>query len=308
MSEVQPEKIAFMYEMARNAKASGDTTTAKKYYDMLLEADPMNWEPMFYSVYFSYGTMKNGEIGNKAAEIKSCLGTTLLFIAKMEDADAKKAALLDLADSIGKVCNILNIASISFYNSLPGMVKNPFDKAARSLLIAELAYTMADCLRDNELGANAITLYKQGNDILCQEGVIGTWTPNTPPQYMPAIQRMEAAANYIRESEPEYMTKREQGAKAREGKKGCYVATCVYGSYDCPQVWTLRRYRDDTLGATWYGRAFIRTYYAISPTLVKWFGDTKWFKRMWQGTLDRKVARLQAKGVESTPYQDKEWR
>ena len=33
---------------------------------------------------------------------------------------------------------------------------------------------------------------------------------------------------------------------------GCYVATAVYGSYDCPQVWTLRRYRDDTLAETWY--------------------------------------------------------
>ena len=30
-------------------------------------------------------------------------------------------------------------------------------------------------------------------------------------------------------------------------KRGCYVATAVYGSYDCPEVWTLRRYRDDTL-------------------------------------------------------------
>ena len=28
---------------------------------------------------------------------------------------------------------------------------------------------------------------------------------------------------------------------------GCYIATCVYGSYDCPEVWTLRRFRDDTL-------------------------------------------------------------
>lgn len=88
---------------------------------------------------------------------------------------------------------------------------------------------------------------------------------------------------------------------------GCYVATCVYGSYNCPEVWTLRRYRDDTLGATWYGRAFIRTYYAVSPTLVKWFGKTKWFKKLWQGKLDRMVKRLQEKGVESTPYQDKNW-
>ena len=90
-------------------------------------------------------------------------------------------------------------------------------------------------------------------------------------------------------------------------KPGCYVATCVYGSYDCPEVWTLRRYRDDTLGATWYGRAFIRTYYAISPTLVKWFGKTKWFKKMWKGKLDKKVKKLQEKGVESTPYEDKPW-
>lgn len=88
---------------------------------------------------------------------------------------------------------------------------------------------------------------------------------------------------------------------------GCYVATCVYGSYDCPQVWTLRRFRDNTLGSTWYGRAFIKVYYAISPTLVKWFGKTKWFKKMWKGTLDRMVKKLQNSGVESTPYEDKKW-
>lgn len=88
---------------------------------------------------------------------------------------------------------------------------------------------------------------------------------------------------------------------------GCYVATAVYGSYDCPQVWTLRRFRDYTLAETWYGRAFIRTYYAISPTLVKWFGHTDWFKKMWKGKLDRMVANLKANGVEDTPYKDKQW-
>ena len=88
---------------------------------------------------------------------------------------------------------------------------------------------------------------------------------------------------------------------------GCYVATAVYGSYDCPQVWTLRRYRDYTLAETWYGRAFIKTYYAISPTLVKWFGHTDWFKNMWKGKLDRMVAKLQANGIESTPYKDRNW-
>ena len=92
-----------------------------------------------------------------------------------------------------------------------------------------------------------------------------------------------------------------------QAKGGCYVATAVYGSYDCPQVWTLRRFRDNTLAATWYGRAFIRTYYAISPTLVKWFGNTNWFKKLWKGKLDRMVSDLNKKGVENTPYDDKTW-
>lgn len=88
---------------------------------------------------------------------------------------------------------------------------------------------------------------------------------------------------------------------------GCYVATAVYGSYDCPEVWTLRRYRDYTLAKTWYGRVFIKAYYAISPSIVKWFGHTEWFKKMWQSRLNLMVTKLKERGVKSTPYEDKEW-
>ena len=95
--------------------------------------------------------------------------------------------------------------------------------------------------------------------------------------------------------------------KEEKTTAACYVATAVYGSYDCPQVWTLRRFRDYTLAETWYGRAFIRTYYAISPTLVKWFGHTAWFKKMWKSKLDRMVANLNASGIKNTPYEDKIW-
>ena len=96
-------------------------------------------------------------------------------------------------------------------------------------------------------------------------------------------------------------------AQKRDGGGGCYVATAVYGSYDCPQVWTLRRYRDETLAKTWYGRAFIRTYYAISPTIVKSFGHTQGFQKLWKGRLDNMVAKLQANGFASTPYEDIDW-
>lgn len=89
--------------------------------------------------------------------------------------------------------------------------------------------------------------------------------------------------------------------------EGCYIATAVYGSYDCPQVWTLRRYRDYSLAKTWYGRGFIRTYYATSPTLVKWFGNTELFQSLGRKMLDKKVKRLNEQGFENTRYNDRKW-
>jgi DNA-directed RNA polymerase subunit RPC12/RpoP len=93
-------------------------------------------------------------------------------------------------------------------------------------------------------------------------------------------------------------------SKNYQRHEGCYIATAVYGSYDCPQVWTLRRYRDDILAKTWHGRVFIRMYYAISPTLVKWFGKTNWFKNLWKPKLDRMVSRLIIEGFSSKQYYD----
>ena len=92
-----------------------------------------------------------------------------------------------------------------------------------------------------------------------------------------------------------------------KSKAGCYIATSVYGSYDCPEVWTLRRFRDYTLSQTWYGRAFIKTYYTISPILVKWFGNTTWFQNFWKNKLDRMVCNLKNKGFEDKPYDDRKW-
>ena len=94
---------------------------------------------------------------------------------------------------------------------------------------------------------------------------------------------------------------------ATSRSQGCYVATAVYGSYDCPEVWTLRRFRDTVLAKTWYGRLFIRFYYAVSPTLVRLFGETQCFQDFWRIRLDRMVSNLQENGFASTPYHDVEW-
>jgi len=83
---------------------------------------------------------------------------------------------------------------------------------------------------------------------------------------------------------------------------GCYIATCVYGSYDCPEVWTLRRYRDGKLSASWFGRFFIRVYYAVSPKIIGLFGNMKWFNNFWRPVLNKFVNKLQHSGMDSSPY------
>lgn len=95
-----------------------------------------------------------------------------------------------------------------------------------------------------------------------------------------------------------------QSSTASSPKGGCYVATAVYGSYDCPEVWTLRRFRDDVLKSSWYGRLFIKCYYAISPTIVRWFGNSRSFNVFWRGRLDKMVRNLQEQGISSDKYYD----
>ena len=86
---------------------------------------------------------------------------------------------------------------------------------------------------------------------------------------------------------------------------GCYVATCVYGSYDCPEVWTLRRYRDDVLAKSVLGRLFIRIYYAVSPKIVRKYGNNVLFRSYFKKKLDKKVVKLNDKGIHGNPYEDK---
>lgn len=81
--------------------------------------------------------------------------------------------------------------------------------------------------------------------------------------------------------------------KTSENKKeGCYIATAVYGSYDCSQVMILRRYRDNVLSTNFFGRVFIKVYYFVSPWLVANFADKKWFAGFFRKKLDKLIANL----------------
>lgn len=72
----------------------------------------------------------------------------------------------------------------------------------------------------------------------------------------------------------------------------CYIATAVYGSYDAPEVRVLRRFRDEVLSASVPGRAFVRSYYAVSPPIARRLEHAGRINRLVRRVLDLVVFRL----------------
>lgn len=271
-STVKVDNSAFVekyLQNARRAKMKEDWEETEKYYNMVEQNVPQNIEAVFYSSY---------------AKARRTLTE--------RDLEKRKAAFNVFANSISVVDDYFDKTDVS----------------AQANLVKQMSSDLLDMYNKQTI-TPAITGNNQNGDI---------YEAGNYPITKPLLKRtcdnfIESLEHIVRDNEsaspiltPCINEQKEVGEKLVVSG-GCYVATAVYGSYDCPQVWTLRRFRDYTLAETWYGRAFIRTYYAISPTLVKWFGHTEWFKNMWKSKLDRMVANLNAEGVENTPYEDRNW-
>ena len=52
-------------------------------------------------------------------------------------------------------------------------------------------------------------------------------------------------------------------------KKGCFIATAIYGSHLAPEVIILRDYRDHVLMKNIFGRLCVTIYYCVSPTIAR---------------------------------------
>lgn len=288
---------------ARRAKAKEDWEETEKYYNMVEQNEPTNIEAVFYSAYGKARTALISEDYYKKEAVFRVLQNTISVISDdfvVEKAEEEKPLLEQIKTDIAglyksnfvynkttkdgvttsneaKIKALFTNTSVAFMNALDKVAaKLPDEQKKERIYYYKLALDLANYVRGLKL---SYTITKD------------------------SVLRFHQK---IKEVDPLYKIPEIEPA-AQPANAGCYVATAVYGSYDCPQVWTLRRYRDDTLAKTWYGRAFVRTYYAVSPTLVKWFGETAWFKKLWRGKLDNMVRRLNAEGYENTPYRDKNW-
>ena len=92
---------------------------------------------------------------------------------------------------------------------------------------------------------------------------------------------------------PEPANRDKSTGQYKSGKKGCFIATAVYGDSDAPEVVILRRWRDDKLSRTPAGRAGISIYYKVSPPVAKLLTRVPWLSALVKTLLDTFVRRCQ---------------
>ena len=298
------KELENLYLIARRAKNDNNAENASKYYDMIMIKDPTSWEASFYVVYFKAQKCKIAEIQSASISVSNCIDTVLNLIKDyVNDRNEQIAAVKEVASRCINIANMLFNGAKSHYDGIDVSIQDRYRQemlnnccAARDIDYLFGDYTDSIFKDYPELKSTAVEAWKEG--ITKHNSVMSYFAnkevnKNKIMEYVSKIQKYESS--YVAP-----IVNTSSGC-------GCYVATAVYGSYDCPQVWTLRRYRDYTLSQTWYGRTFIKTYYAVSPTLVKWFGHTDWFRNMWKPRLDKMVKKLNNKGVKNTPYNDRKW-
>ena len=280
--------------LARRARDEDNSENAAKYYGEVLLHDPTNWEASFYQVYFQAMGCRIIDISNAASSIaNNIIGTMKLIHDHVAEEDQDKAILE------------VHLRSTVIGEQFAEVAKNHYNQFS-SADHARYEYTLRVIAAGNisaALIASILAEFPDKIDILtlARKSRLSFLSKYAGVYGLKACEdEIKSLTDEIREQDSSYTSPEVQLG-------GCYVATAVYGSYDCPQVWTLRRYRDYSLAKTWYGRAFIHAYYAVSPFIVKWFGKTEWFKRLWRGPLDRMVRCLNTEGYKNTPYEDKNW-
>ncbi|MBP1044415.1 hypothetical protein I6N95_25740 [Vagococcus sp. BWB3-3] len=295
---------------------SSDFEQAKKYYSKILEINPEDWQATFY-----YGICSS-KLSNLASfklmdSVNSAKNAINIILKADMQEKMKTEHIIEIVSAVNSVTISYQEIAFNHYNQYWEM-ESSTTELIRRLQICSEAYTYCfDLSRYFKLSISQFQISLAENVIsicieICQFRKYKMYVKGTElereyqlslanrQKYITIYQQKVA---FIKSIQPEYVPPRIEDRDMTKAQ-GCYIATSVYKTYDCSELWTLRRFRDETLNKSVVGRLFIKFYYLVSPKIIRVFGENKIFNGFCKLILDKFVKRLQLIGVSSTEYED----
>lgn len=302
------QNVNKLYANARMFLEYEDYSKAYHYYTQLTDKFPSDWEAYFFEKYCDAILHKEHSLREGALSLTKCMKTVAILINKHLPADQQEKALNKIYVHINKLIDdFIQFVEQRYNNNIMDVFVETENKKSKYFAdlqeqltdleyINDIIYDFGNAVDDvfgSKFSSIAVQAWKDGANFLTTKIINKTYYA------APYKKIMGEYTQKIKKHESYYIEPKSSS------KTGCYIATSVYGSYDCPEVWTLRRFRDYSLDNNVLGRAFIKGYYAISPTLVEWFGETSLFNSIFRTPLNKFVDYLNHNGYDNTPYSDK---
>ena len=141
--------------LARRAKDSDNSADAAKYYGMAEAEDPNNWEPAFYSVYFTAMQTNIAGISSAANLVTNCLPSVVDLIKNHTPAEQQLDAVVDLVVHCNTIAGMLYNAATSHYNGIGDSIRANYvgEYRGRAICSAALPMSLGDEL-DKAFGSN----------------------------------------------------------------------------------------------------------------------------------------------------------
>ncbi len=272
-----------------------------KYARDIVEKDPNNWKAIFFKELAEAWIVPYDDTKPLLEVIPATKTAIEILESSYSDDDEIQQDKNFMADHINSICYGAADTGLKNYNDNLSSVYSLWDVLKTNIEIEEF---VASIVSDDKKPEIYSEIVRYASELEPKRGF------NTPGGSDTIRQRVDTK-DYAEKIKEEYTQKIHETDPDFEPEEikgdGCYIATAVYGSYYCPEVYTLRCFRDKILYPNFFGRMFIRVYYATSPYLVKYFGDTKIFNKIFRRPLDIFVKKLQESNIESTYYIDNKY-
>ena len=268
--------VGNLMTLAATAQEGGNVDEAYKYYTQVLEYEGSNSAAWFGKAEAAGWSSSLAQ--PRIAEMVTCFESAIQYSSTEERANVAKNA----ADSIHQVCSVLYVVSLEGENKQLAIEID----AMRSGVKVSTSDVYAERFVQREVlleGLRRAHTYSPQDQSIIQD-IIGHCTHDIvfwafvgrrsdAGAYVKSLSQSKKA--FLQQIRDEYIARMRalnpqyEAEPVKTSSGPCFVATAAAGDPFHPSVIILRRYRDERLRRTAFGRLFIRCYELIGPHLAQ---------------------------------------